>query len=322
MRVALAAHDEVLRGVVEAHAGWMFKHTGDGVCAAFSSADDAIAAAVEAQRRLGLPVRMGIATGSVELRGDDYFGPALNRTARLMSAGHGGQILVAAATAALAAGRSLIDLGVHRLPDLSDSRARVPGESGGVALRVLTVADVGCDTGEPSGPVHELDRAHKRGEGSHRARAGSSAGDIDRRRRSGKTRLALQVAAELTGEFPDGVWLIELAPVVDPSAVPDAVARRVARVHAGRNFDRGECGAGLVRTAAAGGVGQLRACTRRERRAGGSDPGRCTDGAGAGDKPGRTAGRGGTVMAGAVTRCPSRDGVPSGGVVRRTGRWP
>ena len=123
MRVALAAHDEVLRAVVDAHAGWMFKHTGDGVCAAFSSADDAIGAAVEAQRRLALPVRMGIATGSVELRGDDYFGPALNRTARLVSAGHGGQVLVAAATAALARGRSLIDLGVHRLPDLSQGQS-------------------------------------------------------------------------------------------------------------------------------------------------------------------------------------------------------
>jgi class 3 adenylate cyclase len=85
MRVALAAHDEVLLTAIDAHAGWMLKHTGDGVCAAFSSADDAIAAAVEAQRGLELPVRMGIATGSVELRGDDYFGPALKPN----SAGHG-----------------------------------------------------------------------------------------------------------------------------------------------------------------------------------------------------------------------------------------
>ena len=89
------------------------------VVAAGEAAGDAIGAAVDGQRRLELPVRMGIATGSVELRGDDYFGPALNRTARVMAAGHGGQILVAAATAALAAGEDLIDLGVHRLRDLS-----------------------------------------------------------------------------------------------------------------------------------------------------------------------------------------------------------
>ena len=110
MRSALAAHDGVLRSAVEAHGGWLFKHTGDGVCAAFSAAGDAVAAAVDAQGRLGLPVRMGIATGEAELRGDDYFGPALNRAARVMAAGHGGQILVAAATAALVSGVGLVDL--------------------------------------------------------------------------------------------------------------------------------------------------------------------------------------------------------------------
>src|SRR3989440_13013372 len=94
MRAALADHDAVVRAAIEAHGGWLFKHTGDGVCAAFSAASDAVEAAVEAQRRLELPVRMGIGTGSAELRGDDYFGPALNRTARVMAVGHGRQILV------------------------------------------------------------------------------------------------------------------------------------------------------------------------------------------------------------------------------------
>ncbi len=74
MRSALAAHDEVLRLAVEAHGGWLFKHTGDGVCAAFSVAGDAVAAAVDAQGRLGLPVRMVVATGDAELRGEDYSG--------------------------------------------------------------------------------------------------------------------------------------------------------------------------------------------------------------------------------------------------------
>ena len=69
MRVALAAHDEVLRAAIEAHGGWLFKHTGDGVCAAFSSPRSAVDAAVAAQRALELPVRMGIATGEAELRG-------------------------------------------------------------------------------------------------------------------------------------------------------------------------------------------------------------------------------------------------------------
>ena len=77
MRAALAAHDEVLRGAIESHGGFMFKHTGDGVCAAFSSPKSAVDAAVAAQRALELPVRMGIATGEAELRDGDYFGTVL-----------------------------------------------------------------------------------------------------------------------------------------------------------------------------------------------------------------------------------------------------
>jgi class 3 adenylate cyclase len=72
MRAELAAHDEVLRQVIEAHGGFMFKHTGDGVCAAFASPRSAVDAAVAAQRALELPVRMGIATGEAELREGDY----------------------------------------------------------------------------------------------------------------------------------------------------------------------------------------------------------------------------------------------------------
>jgi class 3 adenylate cyclase len=90
MRAALAVHDEVLRAAIEGSGGWLFKHTGDAVCAAFGSARGAVDAAVAAQRLLGLPVRMGLATGEAEQRGEDYFGPALNRAARVMAVGHGG----------------------------------------------------------------------------------------------------------------------------------------------------------------------------------------------------------------------------------------
>src|SRR5689334_15621116 len=99
MRAALIAHDEVLRNAIAAHGGFLFKHTGDGVCASFSSPKAAVDAAVVAQLTLGLPVRMGIATGEAELRDGDYFGAVLNRVARLMTAGHGGQILLAESTA-------------------------------------------------------------------------------------------------------------------------------------------------------------------------------------------------------------------------------
>src|ERR1700752_2666727 len=96
----------------------MFKHTGDGVCAAFTSPRSALDAAVSAQRALELPVRMGLATGEAELRDGDYFGAVLNRAARVMAAGHGGQILVAESTAGLLSGVDLVDLGPQRLRDL------------------------------------------------------------------------------------------------------------------------------------------------------------------------------------------------------------
>src|SRR5438445_642167 len=104
MRLALARHDSTLKSAVEGHGGSLFKHTGDGVVAAFASARSAIDAAIAAQRQLELPVRIGICTGEAECRGDDYFGPALNRAARTMAAAHGGQIVVAASTAAIVEG--------------------------------------------------------------------------------------------------------------------------------------------------------------------------------------------------------------------------
>jgi class 3 adenylate cyclase len=92
MRTALSRHDQVLRTAIDANGGFLFSHTGDGVVAAFASPKSAIDAAVDAQRALELPVRMGIATGEAELRDGDYVGAVLNRAARVMAAGHGGQI--------------------------------------------------------------------------------------------------------------------------------------------------------------------------------------------------------------------------------------
>jgi class 3 adenylate cyclase len=118
MRAALVAHDEVVRSAIEAYGGCVFKHTGDGMCAAFVLPRSAVDAAVAAQRELELPVRMGLATGEAELREGDYFGAVLNRAARVMAAGHGGQILLADSTAGLLRGVDLIDLGPRRLRDL------------------------------------------------------------------------------------------------------------------------------------------------------------------------------------------------------------
>ena len=131
MRAALLAHDEVLRTAIEAHDGFLFSHTGDGVVAAFASPMSAVDAAVAAQRALELPVRMGIATGEAELRDGDYFGTVLNRAARVMAAGHGGQILVADSTADLLSGVDLLDLGPRRLRDVPNPvgvfQVRAPG---------------------------------------------------------------------------------------------------------------------------------------------------------------------------------------------------
>jgi class 3 adenylate cyclase len=122
MRRQLAEHDAALKQAVASAGGFLFKHTGDGVVAAFASPRAAVDAAVAAQQQLTLHVRMGICTGEVESRENDYFGPALNRAARTMSAAHGGQILVAASTASLVKGVDLIDLGRHRLRDLSQEQ--------------------------------------------------------------------------------------------------------------------------------------------------------------------------------------------------------
>src|ERR1700716_1180904 len=118
MRAALSKHDQVLQTAIEKHDGFLFSHTGDGVVAAFASPMSAVDAAVKALLALELPVRMGIATGEAELRDGDYFGTVLNRAARVMAAGHGGQILVADSTAGLLSGVDLQDLGRRRLRDV------------------------------------------------------------------------------------------------------------------------------------------------------------------------------------------------------------
>ena len=224
MRVALASHDEVLRGAIEAHGGWLFKHTGDGVCAAFASPTSAVDAAVAAQLALELPVRMGLATGEAELRGADYFGVALNRAARVMSAGHGGQILLADSTAGLLSGVDLIDLGPRRLRDLPTPVQvfQVRAADLGTDFPPLRALDVSLGNLRPA-VTSLIGRESEAGEvqavvKAHRLVTLTGVGGV------GKTRLALEVAARLADEFVDGVWFFELAAVADPAAVPDAVA--------------------------------------------------------------------------------------------------
>jgi predicted ATPase len=224
MRAALAAHDEVLREAIAAHGGFVFKHTGDGVCAAFASPKSAVDAAIAAQQKLGLPVRMGLATGEAELRDGDYFGAVLNRAARVMAAGHGGQVLLADSTAILLSGVDLLDLGPRRLRDVPVAvevfQVRAPGlraefpplralDTSPGNLRRAATSFIGRES-----EVAEVEAAIK----AHGLVTLTGVGGV------GKTRLALEVAARLSDGFPDGVWVFELAAVTDPAAVPDAVA--------------------------------------------------------------------------------------------------
>jgi predicted ATPase len=224
MRAALAAHDEVLRTAIEAHGGFLFKHTGDGVCAAFASPTAAVDAAVAAQHALELPVRMGIATGEAELREGDYFGAVLNRAARVMAAGHGGQILLAESTVSLVSGVDLVDLGPRRLRDLPTPVGvfQVRAEGLPAEFPPLRALDAGPGNLRPAptsfvGRESELDDVQAAVK-AHRLVTLTGVGGV------GKTRLAVEVAARLADEFPDGVWFFELAAVTDPAAVPDAVA--------------------------------------------------------------------------------------------------
>ena len=224
MRKALAAHDEVLRRAIEGHGGWLFKHTGDGVCAAFASPRSAVDAAVAAQRGLELPVRMGLATGEAELRDGDYFGAVLNRAARVMAAGHGGQVLLAESTAGLLGGVDLVDLGPRRLRDLPTPIGVFQVRAAGLRAEFPPLRALDVSPGNlPGATTSFIGRESEAGEvqaavKAHRLMTLTGVGGV------GKTRLAVEVAARLADEFPDGVWFFELAAVTDPAAVPDAVA--------------------------------------------------------------------------------------------------
>jgi predicted ATPase/class 3 adenylate cyclase len=251
MKAALALHDELLRVAVESHGGVVVKTTGDGVHAAFGSAEAALRAAARAQVALGgerwgvtgpLRVRMGLHTGAAEFRHGDYFGPALNRAARLMQAGHGGQVLVSLATEELVrdsldAEVGLVELGEHRLRDLSRPE------------RVFQLTGPGLES--RFGPLRTLESfpgnlpLQLTSFVGRRAELAEILADLNEARvvtltgvgGVGKTRLALQVAAEALPRFGDGAWLIELGPIGEPEAVVDVAAATLGvQQHQGRSL--------------------------------------------------------------------------------------
>ena len=236
MKSALAKHDSILKEAIESNHGHIIKTTGDGVHAVFPTVIDSINAAITAQNNLQsqisdlqIKVRMGIHTGEAELRAGDYYGQALNRAARITSAGHGGQILVSEASAQMAHEHlpvevSFLDLGEHQFkgllraekifqihaPDLQkDFPALISIKAVKNNLPLQLTSFIGRE--------RELAEAKQKLEGARLLTLIGPGG-------TGKTRLSLQLAVDIVPNFRDGVWLVELAPLADASLILQSVA--------------------------------------------------------------------------------------------------
>jgi predicted ATPase len=246
MREAVARHDQLMGAVIADHGGVVFSTMGDGLAAAFQTASAAVGCAVEAQTRLDqqpwgtarpVRVRMGLHAGEAELRGGDYFGTAVNRAARLAAVGHGGQILCSAATAELAdSDVGLVDLGEHRLRDLDRPMHVVQiGDGSFPPLRSLSVfpGNLPLQLTSFVGRQEELALITKALDVSRLVTLAGTAG-------VGKTRLAMQAAANLVTGFPDGVWLCALAAAVDRKSMLQVVAAALGYLPApGADLERG-----------------------------------------------------------------------------------
>ena len=240
MRVAVERHFDLLRGAIEAQSGVLFKTVGDAVQAAFPSVAGAVAAAAEGQRAIAaepwgepgpLSVRMAIHLGEATPRAGDYLAPSLNRLARLMSAGYGGQILLSHAARSIVAqalppGLSLLDLGTHRLRDLLDAEPiwQLAGPGLAATFPPLKTLDLARHN-LPAQPNALLGREREvEAVRALLARPDVRLVTIVGPGGTGKTPVGLQVAAEETTRFPGGVWFVPLAGVADASFVPAAVA--------------------------------------------------------------------------------------------------
>ena len=232
MQVNLARHDALLRAAIEQNDGYVFKTVGDAFCAAFPTAQKGLQAAIELQKSLAqtdwgeavIKVRMGLHTGEAEERDNDYFGNTLNRVARLMSAGHGGQTLLSLATRdmvwnQLPGGATLADFGERRLKDLFHPehiyQLDIPGlTSVFPPLKTLE----GYRHNLPAQLTSFIGREKEIAEVKRLVRANRLTTLIGPGG-TGKTRLSLQAAVELFNTFPDGIWLVEFAPLADPALV-------------------------------------------------------------------------------------------------------
>ncbi len=241
MATALQRHDTLLHSIFTALDGHVFKTVGDAFCVAFTSPASAVTSAVRAQRDLAseswvdgleIKVRMGLHTGSCDVRNDDYFGPAVNRVARLSSTAHGGQIVLSAATAAavehdLPDGTRLTSLGSHRLKDLTEQEDVFQLDIDGLVSSFPPLQSV-------VGPVDRTNLPAPRGTFIGRdvelTRLSTALSDhrlvtLTGPGGTGKTTLAVEGGRRLLSTKSDGVWLVELAGLSDPSLVGSAIAQ-------------------------------------------------------------------------------------------------
>jgi predicted ATPase/class 3 adenylate cyclase len=249
MRSALKRHDAILHASVAASNGRVVKTTGDGLMATFASPVGGVSACLSAQLGLldepwgetgALRVRMGLHSGQAEARAEDYFGPAVIRAARIMAVGHGGQVLLSAAAAALVIdqlpdGATLFDLGEHRLKDLGRPERvfqlvhpRLATDFPPLATLNRRPNNLPIQISTFVGRDAELEKIRKRLEDEAvRLLTLTGAGG------TGKTHLALQVAADQIDGFDDGVFFVDLSAVRDTESVLASIARAIGLSEAG-----------------------------------------------------------------------------------------
>jgi predicted ATPase/class 3 adenylate cyclase/DNA-binding CsgD family transcriptional regulator len=233
VEAALDRHGVLLRAAFAERGGRVFTSDANGYGVAFADPQDAVDAAVSGVRALAaeswpgdmrLRARMGIETGTAAERDGGYVGPLPSRASRIMAAAHGGQVLVGARTAALLDGWELIDLGDHRLPDLPRAERLFQVHVEGAPSQFPAPRARDAYRGNlPLPPASLIGREQLLAEvvellGVHRLVTLTGVGGV------GKTRLSIEVGASLMAEHPEGVWIVELASLTDPSAVPAAIA--------------------------------------------------------------------------------------------------
>jgi predicted ATPase/class 3 adenylate cyclase len=239
MQEVSAQHDDLLRRAFETHRGRVVKTTGDGFHVVFESPADGIAAALAGQEAIAaeewppeigtLKVRMGLHSGESKARNSDFYGTELNRAARVMGIAHGGQVLISNAAASLLRGRlpdgsALIDLGLHRLKGLSDpervyqlTHPKLETDFPPLQSSLSNPHNLPTQLTSFIGRAMELQEVKRLLESNRLLTLLGPGG-------TGKTRLMLQAASDFVEQFPDGVWLVEMAPYTSPELVVEKTA--------------------------------------------------------------------------------------------------